>query len=78
MQFSEVSYQRYPLPRLLQILQQGKLNMALILAKTLEREAALVYPAQPFVVVQPLLLVAYQHLCSGGNGRAAVALVPGA
>ena len=61
MQLSEVSYQRYPLPRLLQMLQQGKLDMALILAKTPEREAALVYPAQPFAVVQPLLLVAHQH-----------------
>lgn len=61
MQLSDVSYQRYPLPRLLQMLEQGKLDMALILAKTPEREAVLVYPAQPFVVVQPVLLVARQH-----------------
>lgn len=61
MQLDAVSYQRYPLSRLLQMLQRDQLDMALILAKTQEREAALVYPAQPFVVVQPLLLVAREH-----------------
>jgi len=61
MQLDAVSYQRYPLSRLLQMLQRDQLDMALILAKTPEREATLVYPAQPFVVVQPLLLVAREH-----------------
>jgi polar amino acid transport system substrate-binding protein len=61
MQLKAVSYQRYPLSRLLQMLQRDQLDMALILAKTPEREATLVYPAQPFVVVQPLLLVAREH-----------------
>jgi polar amino acid transport system substrate-binding protein len=61
MQLDAVSYQRYPLSRLLQMLQRDQLDMALILAKTPERETMLVYPAQPFVVVQPLLLVAREH-----------------
>ncbi|MCR4509922.1 transporter substrate-binding domain-containing protein [Pseudomonas sp. 32.2.56] len=61
MQLDAVSYQRYPLSRLLQMLQRDQLDMALILAKTPERETMLVYPEQPFVVVQPLLLVAREH-----------------
>ncbi|MBU1282666.1 MAG: transporter substrate-binding domain-containing protein [Gammaproteobacteria bacterium] len=61
MQLNEVSYQRYPLSRLLQMLQRDQLDMALILAKTPGREAVLVYPTQPFVEVQPLLLVARKH-----------------
>lgn len=61
MQLDAVSYQRYPLSRLLQMLQRDQLDMALILAKTPERETMLVYPTQPFVVVQPLLLVAREH-----------------
>lgn len=61
MQLDEVSYQGYPLPRLLMMLERGQLDMALILAKTPEREGYLAYPAQPFVVVQPVLLVPQLH-----------------
>lgn len=61
MQLSEVSYQRYPLPRLLLMLERGHLDMALILAKTPERAERLVYPQQPFVRVQSVLLVPHQH-----------------
>lgn len=61
MQLDDVSYQRYPLSRLLRMLEHGNLDMALILAKSVEREKGLVFPAAPFAVVQSILLLPQQH-----------------
>lgn len=61
MSLDQVSYKRYPLPRLLLMLEHGALDMALVLAKTAEREAQLVYPSRPLFVTTPVLALARQH-----------------
>ena len=54
---AEVEFSQYPLPRLLLMLEQGRLDLALILAKTPEREAKLVYPGTPLFSTASVLAV---------------------
>lgn len=54
---AEVEFSQYPLPRLLLMLEQGRLDLALILAKTPEREAKLVYPRTPLFSTASVLAV---------------------
>ena len=57
MDVAEVEFSQYPLPRLLLMLEQGRLDLALILAKTPEREAKLVYPRTPLFSTASVLAV---------------------
>lgn len=52
-----VEYLQLPLPRLLQMLERNELDAALILAKSPQRAGRLVYPAQPFFLTRPLIVV---------------------
>lgn len=73
MQLDDVSYQRYPLSRLLRMLEHGNLDMALILAKSVDREKGLVFPAAPFAVVQSILLLPPAASPASGDVGGAVA-----
>lgn len=53
----EVSYQAYPLSRLLQMLDEGKLDAALFLARNPEREKRFVYPQIPLITTQSIFVV---------------------
>lgn len=53
----EVSLTGYPLARLLYMLQEERLDMALFLGKTPEREALLSYAREPLLVATPVVAV---------------------
>ncbi len=53
----EVSYQAYPLSRLLQMLQDGQLDAALFLARNPEREQMFTYPQSPIISAQSIFVV---------------------
>ena len=57
MGIEEVSVTGYPLARLLYMLQEERLDMALFLGKTPEREASLSYAREPLLVTTPVVAV---------------------
>lgn len=61
MELSEVRFSLFPLKRLLIALEHNKIDMALLLAKNDERSAKLVYPADPFCLSQPCIVVKSSH-----------------
>ena len=65
---AEVEFSQYPLPRLLLMLEQGRLDLALILAKTPEREAKLVYPGTPLFSTASVLAVRSNNPLSAVTG----------
>ena len=63
MELSAVRFSLFPLKRLLIALEQNKIDMALLLAKNPERSAKFVYPAEPFCLSRPCIVVnASNHL----------------
>lgn len=61
MGLEHVTFNSYPLPRLLKMLEEDHLQMILILGKTAERNARFIYPESPMLVTTPVLAVRKQH-----------------
>lgn len=61
MGLEHVTFSQYPLPRLLKMLEEGHLQMILIMGKTAEREARFIYPANPMLTTSPVLALLKQH-----------------
>lgn len=57
MAVGEVSYSKMPLPRLLRMLERGELDMILLLAKDVERDARFLYPHQALFSTTAVLAV---------------------
>lgn len=64
MGLTDITFTRYPLPRLLLMLESGQLDMALMLGKNPERAAHLLYPQQPYYVASPVLALQQGHALS--------------
>ena len=69
MDVAEVQFTQYPLPRLLLMLEQGRLDMALMLAKSPEREAKFVYPRMPLFSTASVLAVPRNNPLQAVQGR---------
>ncbi|MGL4318055.1 MAG: substrate-binding periplasmic protein [Pseudomonas sp.] len=61
MGLEHVTFNQYPLPRLLKMLEEGHLQMILIMGKTAERETRFHYPSSPMLTTSPVLAMLKQH-----------------
>lgn len=68
MGLTDITFTQYPLPRLLLMLEDGQLDMALMLGKNPERDSRLVYPRQPYFVASPVLALNVSNSLNKVNG----------